>query len=449
MQGVAALWLVVSLASSSPDSPDDLARAEKLLGRRDYAAAEALLREIIRAQPQSARAHGNLALALLPQRKVREAVDEGRLAVSASPQSPEGHYIYGLALQAAGRRDDAIREFGKASALAPEAPGPLEALADAYSATGDGRAAGVYEKLIAVQPSNPLHRLGLAQNQWSSGHEAQGNATADAALERFPGDAGLHAAYGVALFDQQRYVDAAAQLARARELGARDEMTLGLLGDALWQAGRNEDAEEALRFAVAQQPDSASLRLGLGQLLLSQGAADASRSQLEEAARLAPHDSAIAFQLGRAREAAGAPAEAEAAYRRALELAPSLASPRYALGTLLVRQGRRKEGEEELARHHALYAKAAKTIFAEQSRRGEIQLAEAEIARGQAVPALARLEGFPEGVDVLRIRARALSKLGRHEEAVAALERARELKPEDGRLLTLLEDERARVPKPR
>lgn len=447
MRGVIALCLTVLFASSTMASADDLARAEGLLERKDYAGAESVLREILRAEPRNARAHGNLALALMPQRKLREAVDEGRLAAAIEPESPQARYIYGMTLRAADRGADAQREFAKASALAPDAVGPLDALAEAYAAAGDDRAIGAYERLVSLAPTKSRYRLALADSLWRAGQAEKGNAVAAAAVDAFDGDAPLRTAYGIALFDQQRFADAAVQLARASELGDRGAETLGLLGDALWQAGRTAEAETALRFAVARHPDSSALRLELGQLLLSLGKGAAARAELEEAARLAPRDAAIAFQLGRALEAAGAPADAEAAYRRAIELSPNLAAPRYALGTLLVRQGRRKEGEEQLALHHTLYARASQRIFEAQSSHGAIQLAESQISRGQAGQALALLDGFPESADLLRARAQALSGLGRHEEAVAALERARELEPDAARLRTLLAAERARVAK--
>ena len=50
-----------------------------------------------------------------------------------------------------------------------------------------------------------------------------------------------------------------------------------------------------------------------------------------------------------------------------------------------------------------------------------------------------------QSLEVLKSRAKALSRLERHAEAVAALERARELKPDDPRIQTLLSVERARV----
>ncbi len=446
VQGVAALWITVSLASLSPGSQDELARAESMMERKDYVGAETLLREVLRAEPRNARAHGNLALALMPQRRVRDAVDEGRLAAAFAPESPEARYIYGLTLRAAGRSPDAAREFAKASALAPEAIGPLDGLAEAYAAAGDDRAIAAYERLIGLEPGRSRYPLELARYLWSAGQTERGNTVAAAGVEKFPNDAALRGAYGEALFEQQRFVDAAHELARARALGVRDAETLAALGRALAQAGRVDEARAALEDAVREHPDSAPLRLDLGRLYLSQGEGEPARRELDRAAALAPQDASIRFDLGRAEEAAGRLDEAEAAYRRALELSPNLASPRYALGRLLVRRGRREEGEKELDVYRTQYSRAAKAQSEAEARHGEILQAEAELSRGQTAAALARLESLPEGVEVLECRARALSRLDRHREAVQALERARDLRPDDVRIQTLLAAERARAP---
>jgi Flp pilus assembly protein TadD len=446
VQRVPALCLALLMVVSPPLPADDaLTRAEALLERKDYAGAESLLREVVRLDPRNARAHGNLALALMQERKLREAVDEGRLAAAFEPESPQARYIYGMTLRAAGRGPDAQREFAKASALAPDAIGPLDALAESYAAAGDDRAVAAYEKLISLDPKKSRYPLDLAGYLWSAGQAERGNAVATAAVERFPADAALRAAYGQSLFEQQRFVDAARELARARDLGVRDPGTLSILGSALSQAGRVDEARGVLEAAVREHPDSAALRLDLGRLFLSQGDGEAARRELAEASRLAPQDASIRFQLGRAEEAVGHLDEAEAAYRAAMELSPGLASPRYALGRLLVRRGRREEGERELEVYRSQYARAAKAQSDAESQRGEILLAESDLSRGNAAEALARLQSLPEGVAVLEGRARALSRLDRHGEAVQALERARELSPDDVRVQTLLAAERARL----
>ncbi len=439
------LWLAASVAAAPSPTPGALARAESLLGRKDYAGAEALLREVIRSEPANARAHGNLALALLSQGKGREAVDEGRLAAAYAPQSAEARYIYGLTLRAAGRNGDAAREFGKAVELKPDAIGPLEALAGAYAAVGDERAGALYERLLVLDPRRPGPRQGFAEHLWSIGKNDQGNAVAAAAVAAFPDDASLRAVYGRALFEQQRFLDASVQLERARALGVSDAETLRLLANALWSGRPHGRRARRLR---GRGPGASRLRRPSarpGTFLPFAGRERGALRQLEEAARLTPGDAPTQFQLGRAREAAGRLAEAEEAYRKAIALSPQLASPRYALGRLLVRQGRREEGEKELEVYRSLYARAARVQFEMESRRGEILLAEAELARGESAAALVRFESLPEGVEVLTGRARALSRLGRHAEAVRVLERARDLQPDDVRIHVLLAAEQAKV----
>jgi Flp pilus assembly protein TadD len=329
--------------------------------------------------------------------------------------------------------------------LKPDEIGPLEALADSYAASGDERATPVYERLIALKPPRPAHRLGFAEHLWTTGKTAQGNAIAIAALKEFPDFSALRARYGRALFEEERFLDAAAELERARDLGIRDAAALGLLGNALWQASRIEAARAAFEAAVREHPDSADLRQDLGRLLLSQGESGPALPHLEEAARLRPRDASASFDLGRAREAVGRLPEAEEAYRKAMALSPQLASPRYALGQLLVRQGRRKEGQQELEVYRSLYARAERIHFETESRRGEILLAESELQRGQPAAALARFESLPEGVEVLTGRAKALSRLNRHGEAIQFLERVRELQPDDTKIQSLLAAERERM----
>ncbi|HEY3205260.1 MAG TPA: tetratricopeptide repeat protein [Thermoanaerobaculia bacterium] len=438
-----ALALAAFFGAAVLRADDPILQAEKLLARKEYAAAERLLRETLEADPTSARAHGNLALALLPQRKLREAVDEGRLAAAFGPGSGEARYIYGLALKADGRPLEAAREFERAVALKPGEPAPLEALAEAYAAAEDDRAAEAYERLIGLEPERPALRISFVDYLWRAGETKRGNEAAAAALEHFPQSIELHALYGRALFDQERFVDASAELARARELGDRDAGTLSLLGNALWQSGRIDAAREILEGAVREHPQAMSLHQDLGRFLLSQGQSEAALPPLAEVARAKPRDAAAQLDLGRACEGAARLPEAEAAYRQAVSLAPQLSAPRYALGRLLVRQGRREEGQKELAVYQSLYTLAERRIFESESRRGEALLAWSELRAGKPAEALKHFESLPESADSLTGQAAALSHLKRHREAVEVLERARTLRPDSPKIQAMLAAERA------
>jgi predicted Zn-dependent protease len=432
-------------AALTAASPDPLADAEKLLERRDYRGAEIALREILKTDPSNARAHGNLALALLEQKKIREAIDEGRLAAAFGPKQPEARYIYGWALLAGGRPADAARELEVAVAGRPESAAAVSALAAAYTAVGDPRAITVRETLIRLEPGVPAHRTALAELYWRQEKLAEGNRVAEEAIAALPASAELQVSYGRALVEQSRFLDAAEHLGAARKLGASGEAFLLLLGNAQRDAGRLDEAEKTFAAAAREYPSSPKARADLGRLLLAAGRAEEAFGELQAAAELDRKDAALRIDLGRACEGAGRLDEAEAAYREGIRLAPRLPRGHYALGRLLLKRGQREEAEKELATHRELYEQAMQRASATEKRAGELDFARTRLREGDAARALAMFQALPESADSLVGAAEALSRLGRHGEAMRALEKASALSPEDRRIETLLAAERSRA----
>ena len=418
---------------------------ERLLARKQYALAEKELRRATEADPTSARAHGNLALALLPQRKVSEAVAEGRLAAAFAPTSAEAHTIYGMALAADGKPVDAAREYARAVDLAPEKPGPLSALAAAYGAAEDPRTVPTYERLAALRPQDPSVPGDLADYLWRIQKVDEGNAVMQRALAAFPSSPDLRRRWGRSLAQQERYVDAAEALEAARRLGAADAATLALLGDVYERAGRREDARATYVAAVAVYPLDPPLLQGLGRLWLAEGRAEEALPLLEKAALAQPKSAEYQLDYGRALEASGRTADAEAAYRKTIALAPNLPGAHYALGRLLQREGRKTEADQELATHHALYERGHRRVAAADVTDAATSRAWEELREGKAEEALARFRALPESPESLRGQAAALQRLGRHTDAIAALERAHELAPDDAHIALLLATERSRT----
>ncbi len=443
-----SILLALLLAAVRPEptpAADPLTRGEQLLSHKQYAAAEKELRLAVDADPKSARAHGNLALALLPQRRIPEAVDEGRLAAAFGPRSAEARFIYGLTLTAAGKPIEAAREYEEVVALKPGQAGPLAALASAYAAAEDARTVATYEKLIALEPSRPDPRRALAEYLWATEKTAQGNAVIVEAIASFPADSSLALAYGRALAGQERLEEAARQLEKARSLGATDSRTLALLANVCERAGKPDEAAAAYEAALQADPEDAALRHDLGRLYLAAGRpADALR-ELERAVRSNGAVAAYQLDYGRALEAAGNLPGAEKAYRRAVELSPNLPGAHFALGRLLQREGKTDEAGRELATHHALYERALDAVSASNAQKASAALAWKQLEAGKTSDALARFRSLPESPDSLRGQALALSRLGRHAEAVRALEKALQLAPDDAPLELLLLAERSRA----
>lgn len=369
----------------------------------------------------------------------------GRVAVALDPQSAEARYGYGLALSADGRPLEAARELEKATAGAPGRAEPLRALAAAYAAAQDRRAREAYERLVAIEPDRVVTRVRFAELLWSEGGGPAGNRQMEEALRIAPARVELRTSYAESLLEQERFDDAARELQKARELGDGGPATLALLGSALAQGGKAEEAVLVLEEAAGASASDAGVRHELGRLLLSLGRAGEARERLSQASRLSPGSAGVWLDLGRAEEASGDLAAAERAYRKAVSLAPTLATPHYALGRLLARQGQREEAARELAAHRSLYDRARKKVEETGALQAETALAWSELQKGKTSEALARFAALPETADTILGKATALSRLGRHAEAVAALERARAIEPENPRVAARLAAERFRA----
>jgi len=125
------------------------------------------------------------------------------------------------------------------------------------------------------------------------------------------------------------------------------------------------------------------------------------------------------------------------------------ASPgRVTRSALLARRGREEEARREIALYQQAFERSQQERFEKGARRAEITLGWTDLSSGKSEEALAQFERHPNDHEALRGKAAALSRLGRHAEAVAALERALSISPEDPRTRYALarEREKAKVP---
>ena len=136
-------------------------------------------------------------------------------------------------------------------------------------------------------------------------------------------------------------------LARAEELYrqvlAKDRnhlVGLHLLSALLMQMGRNEQALELLRRAVARAPEQAIFFANLGEAYRRLDNAVESRASLLRALALKPDLAEAHYTLGMVHHALGLLDEALACFRRAASLKPGLADAHNQAGIVLKEQGR-------------------------------------------------------------------------------------------------------------
>ena len=159
---------------------------------------------------------------------------------------------------------------------------------------------------------------------------------------------------GVALLEQFRFSDAAAEFARVVELRpelAAAHVNLGIA----WFNERDFTAARA-SFGRARELDPNGLHAiyNLGLIEKLEGNTEAALAAFRKVAEADPDDAMTQYYLGASYAAAGRLDEAESALRAAIQLQPEHESAHFSLGNVLVRAGRRDEGRAQLMRFQEL-----------------------------------------------------------------------------------------------
>jgi len=193
---------------------------------------------------------------------------------------------------------------------------------------------------------------------------------------------------------------------------------------ALCDMGRADDAETALRAAVAAAAGNADAWSDLGHALLAQGRAGSAAEAFREAAALRPGDAMAMSNLGAALVRLGRADEAEAVLRGAVAAAPDRAEPHSNLGNALLARGRAAAAE-------AAYRQAAALMPGYAPAHANLGAALLALGRAdEAVAACRRAISLdPAHADAHGNLGNALLALGRAREAQASYRRAMALRP--------------------
>ena len=106
----------------------------------------------------------NLALESMKQNQMPEAVQQWREALQLDPDDARAHFSLAMALTANNQESEAVEEYRKACALDESQPAWFAHLAVSLVQTGDPDAAIVnYRKSLALDPANRLARAGLGR----------------------------------------------------------------------------------------------------------------------------------------------------------------------------------------------------------------------------------------------------------------------------------------------
>jgi Flp pilus assembly protein TadD len=162
------------------------------------------------------------------------------------------------------------------------------------------------------------------------------------AVQADPGDPEAWTLLGNALFEAQRYEEAEKSYRTALDLDRRLRPVRRSLAQLALRRGRRPEAERLLRELAAEDPRDPDGQIALGTLLASRGDLGGARAAFSQALATSPRHPAALYNLGRTLLRAGDVAGAEAAFTRLETVAPH--APYASYGMALV-HARRHEAE--------------------------------------------------------------------------------------------------------
>lgn len=330
-----------------------------------------------------------------------------------------------------------------------EAQSDSAALAEQARLAMEGRrfseAADLYETLTNRFPSEPtlLANWGMALHL--SGNDEAAVAPLRKAAANLPDSFPAHFFLGASLTRLARFREAVEPLRRAGQLNRSHPFAQALLGDALEAEGRFGEALRPWRILLALEDSNPYAHAGLVRCH-EQLAAQA----LDHLRQQDPESPYLLRLLAEARMAAEQYPSAFYLYRQALERSPGLRELHESVAEIYERTGHHEWAVAERRRAAALpaidcmHGRTPACLYAAGEYQAVLGASLGETAEdlhwaARSHAQLAEryfkdLQALPESVDQLRLLASIFGTQGEHAEAGAAIQRALELRRNDGRL---------------
>ncbi len=360
-----------------------LTQAEAAIDKRDYAAAEATLKDLVSKDPGNYRAWFDLAFVYNVTGQATQSIEAYRKSVAAKPDLFESNLNLGLMLARAGD-PEAERYLRAATKLKPSAK-PQEGWSRAWLSLGH-----VLEKKDPQQAVSAFRQAATLQ----------------------PKDAEPHLSAGLLLEQQNDLAAAEKEYREAAALEPNSAEALAGLVNVYMKSKRLPEAETALRKYLEVSPTNATAHIQLGRVLAAEGKNDEALKELEAGVQASPDDPGALRELASLYDANKKYELAAAQYRRLLEKSPTDAELHRLLGLALLHQAKPAEAQDELLKAIKLKPDAGELY-------GDLALAASDNKNyGLTLQALeARAKLLPETPGTYFLRATAYDHLRYYKEA--------------------------------
>ena len=396
------LWISLQLAGCSKNEAQALAAAKARIEKKEDAAAEIDLKNLLQRFPKSGEARFLLGLQSHKRGDGAAALIEYQRALDL--KYPDSIVVPAIAraLMAQGKTRQVIDEFSKTSFGDANATAELQALvAQAMTAEGDAAGAStMIDKAVAGAPDSEPVLLTKAGLEAQAGQTDQALAVLDSLIAAKPGS---HQAWNM----------------KGNVLGLTP--------------GQNAEAMAAFRKALAIKPGDVAAQTGLVALTMQKGDIEASRKELDALRKVAPKQINTKFYEANLAYASGKYTDAQSIYQAILKVLPL--NPEVLLNA----------AETELKLNATAQAEtlAAKALTQSPSSvRARQVLAQVYLRMGQAGKASATLSSLIDSPratpELLALAAQAQLMNGNAAAADQMYARMAKLKPSDPRLRTLI-----------
>jgi tetratricopeptide (TPR) repeat protein len=305
---------------------------------------EAILREMVRQQPDNPQRLLYLSEALYAQEKFVEAEVTCRRAIQIMPNFPEAYCHLGLALAEQRKLEEAEVAYREAIKIKPNLDSAHHGLGAVLHVQGKLKEAVVaHRKAIDITPNffEAYFALGAVLYALEKPDEAE--VTARKAIEIEPNCAEAYHLLGLALLSQNKLVDAVTACRKEVAITPKNAEAYRLLGLVLYEQRELKEAEAAYRQALGIKPRWAEASHFLGLILYDQNKLDEAVVAYRQALAIKPKYAEASYFLGVALADQEKPGEAEVALRAAIEFKPDYIEAYMHLGLVLLSQ--KKLGE--------------------------------------------------------------------------------------------------------
>jgi tetratricopeptide (TPR) repeat protein len=306
------------VAVEDPSQPAELTQAESAIEKKDYAAAEPLLKKVVDALPANYQAWFDLGFVYNALGRTDDSIAAYRKSVNAKPDIFESNLNLGLML-AKTRQPEAEEFLRAATRLKPQSQvdeGHARAwlaLARLKEETNPAQALEAYRQAAALQPKDPEPRLSA----------------------------------GRLLESENKFADAEEQYKQALTLDPSSQDALVGLANVYMRGQRFPEAEEYLRKVVSQRANEAAPHIQLGRVLAADQKYEEAIAELQAGLKIAPNDDSAQRDLADVYLSAGKYPEAEALYRSLLTANPNDAELHHQLGQTFMKLKKFAAAEQE------------------------------------------------------------------------------------------------------